>query len=512
MVDRTLRSEAEFLRPGAAGKLAMVAALVLTAVYFAMLTFAFPVGNPALFYLLILGEVFHVFQVSTYIWTVWDTSHVAPMDERHTPPVDVFITVCGEEEDVVAETVRAAVAMDYPDFAVHVLNDGYVAKKENWEAIERAARSLGASCVTRRAPGGAKAGNINNGLRETGGEGGRPIVVVFDADHVPHRDFLRRTIPHFADPSVGFVQAPQYYKNYRENLVTRSSWEQQQLFFGPICRGKNRMNAATMCGTNMAIRRDALLAVGGVAEESIAEDFLTGMRIHQRGMKSVYVPEILAEGLAPEDYLAYAKQQFRWARGALDVLFGRGLFTSPGLTWQQRLQYLSSVSFYFSGLVVAMNALIPVVYFFTGAVPVVVSTMSLAAVFLPYIFLTLFVLQRSSNDTFTFRALAFSMGSFAIHIKAVWAAATGARSAFEVTPKKKQAGNFVSLVYPHIAYALLVAVGVGVALVRDGASASLIANLAWAGLNIAVFAPSVRAALPERAPAAARPAAAAETR
>jgi cellulose synthase (UDP-forming) len=489
----------DFLRPSAVGRGTLLATTLLTIVYFAVIALAFPAGDPTLFALLILGEVFHVFQVLTYIWTVWDTGREAPRDEAHEPTVDVFITVAGEPEDVVAETVRAAVAMDYPSHRVYVLNDGFVAKKGNWREIDELARRLGATPITRRVPGGAKAGNINNATRETGGaSSGGEIIVVFDADHVPHRDFLRRVVPHFADPKVGFVQAPQYYKNFRENFVTRGSWEQQELFFGPICRGKNRMNSATMCGTNMAIRRVELVAAGGMAEDSIAEDFLTGIRLHARGLKSVYVPEVLAEGLAPEDYLAYAKQQFRWARGALDVI-GSGALLLPGLTWRQRLQYLSSVSFYFSGLVVAMNALIPIVYFFTGLVPIVVSTMALAAIFLPYIFLTLYVLQRSSNDTFTFRALAFSMGSFAIHVKAVWAAARGAKSSFDVTPKKRQEGNFVGLVWPHIAYVCLAAVGAGVALWREGLTASFMANLAWAVLNVAVFLPSIRAALPEPA-------------
>ncbi len=205
--------------------------------------------------------------------------------------------------------------------------------------------------------------------------------------------------------------------------------------------------------------------------------------------------EVLAEGLAPEDFLSYYKQQFRWARGALDV-FGRGFFAKKGLTWVQKLQYFSSVSFYFSGVVVLMNALIPVIYFFTGTVLLKISTMLLAVVFIPYIFLTLYILQESSNFSFTFRALTFSMGGFNIHIKAIWTALTRQKSAFSVTPKEQQYGNFVNLVIPHIAYITIVLIGIVVAVMREGTSAAFVANLAWAGLNVGVFVPFIYAALP----------------
>jgi cellulose synthase (UDP-forming) len=467
---------------------------VMALVYFGVLALIFPMGNPVLFSLLIVGEVFHVWQVLTFIYTVWDTSYMQKRDDSFAPPVDIFITVAGEPEELVRETVRAAKRMDYPAFEIHVLNDGYVAKKDNWRDIEALAASEGVHCITRTVPGGAKAGNINNALRLTDNS----YVAIFDADHVPHHDFLRKTVGYFADPEVGFVQTPQFYKNYAENYLTRSSWEQQELFFGPICKGKNRLNAATMCGTNMVISRRALRQVGGMCTESIAEDFVTGMFMHQLGYKSVYVPEVLAEGLATEDLVTYSKQQFRWARGALDIIFRYNPMFRPGLTWAQKIQYFASASFYLSGPIVLFDILLPLVFFFTGAVPVVASGMLLAAVFLPYMFLTLYCIQRSSNFTFTFQSLGFSMGSWYIHLRALWAAATRQRSAFQITQKSgsKNSGA-LRLVTWHILYIGVAAVGFALALSREGVSASLINNSAWALLNSVIFYPFIRAALPQ---------------
>lgn len=464
----------------------------LALVYFIVLTFWFPKGNSVLYWLLIAGEVFHLWQLFTYLYTVWDTEYRAPFDSRFIKPVDVFITVTGEPLEVVEETVRAAKAMRYPDFKVHILNDGFVAKKENWRDVEMLAQKLSVNCITRTVPGGAKAGNINNALRQTQ----NPLVAVFDADHVPHRDFLEKTVGYFTDPMMGFVQSPQYYKNFSENDVTRGSWEQQALFFGPICKGKNRLNSVTMCGTNMLISRKALVEVGGMCD-SIAEDFLTGFFMHEKGYKSTYIPEVLAEGLAPADFLSYYKQQFRWARGALDMVFKYNILFRKGVTLAQKIQYLSSISFFFSGLVVLMNALIPIVFLFTGLVPFQISTMVLAAIFLPYIFLTLYVLRQSSNFTFTFKSLAFSMAGFMIHIQALWAALLGKKTTFHVTSKQQIHGNFINLVYPHIAYIALLAVGMIVGAAREGLTPSVVTNSAWAILNVSIFMEFIRAAVPQ---------------
>lgn len=476
------------------GLLALNALMAL--VYLAVICFL-PPGNKILFSLLILGEIYHVWQVLTFIYSVWEPNYMPPRRKFIDPPgVDVFVTVAGEPVDIVEETVRAAKNMFYPNFNVHVLNDGYVAGKENWRDIEALANRLDVHCITRTVAGGAKAGNINNALKLTK----EPLVAIFDADHVPHPDFLEKTVQYFTSNKVAFVQTPQFYKNFATNYLTRSSWEQQELFFGPICKGKNRLNAATMCGTNMVIARHALDEVGGMYTESIAEDFVTGLFMHAKGYRSVYVPQVLAEGLATEDLLSYSKQQFRWARGALDVIFRHNPLFMRGLTMAQKIQYLASASFFLSGVVVAIDAALPLIFFYSGAVPIQVSGMILAAVFIPYIFLTLYCIQRSSNFTFTFSSLGFAIGAFNIHLRALAAAALRQKSAFSITPKQAERGNFLPLVKWHLIYIAAVAVGIPFSMYREGLSSSLINNIAWSMLNIVTFVPIIKAALPERPP------------
>lgn len=477
---------------GFSSKRLLVINAILSVIYFVALTFFFDHGNNLLFGLLIAGEVFHLWQIIGYCFTVWSPDYSAVFDKDFDKPVDVFITVAGEPVEIVEKTARAAKAMDYPNFKVYLLNDGYVAKKDNWQEIERLAKRLGIGCITRKVPGGAKAGNINNALRATKS----PYFVIFDADHIPYKNFLSEVMGYFADSKMGFVQTPQYYYNQSSNDITQTAWDQQSLFFGPIMTGKNRLNAAFMCGTNMAVSRKAIAEAGGMCEFNIAEDFLTSLFIHEKGWNSIYVPKVLARGLAPEDFLSYYKQQFRWTRGSLEVIFKYNPFLRRGLTWRQKFQYVISASYYLNGIVVLIDALLPLVFLYAGITAVSTSTMALAFIFLPYIILNLLILQLTSNYAYTYKAIAYSTSSFYLQIKAVIAVLTNQKTSFAVTSKQAVQGNFLYLVTPQILYIVAAVIGGFVAFNREGLSASLLANGAWAIVNVALFLPFIKAASP----------------
>ncbi|HWT55504.1 MAG TPA: glycosyltransferase [Candidatus Microsaccharimonas sp.] len=485
-----------FLQAVVAKKLLAVN-LLLAVAYFVGLVVLFQRGNPWLYAALVAGEVFHLWQLATLTHAAWDTRAEHEFMPDMEAPVDIYITVAGEPVSVVEKTVRAAIKIRYPNFRVFILNDGYVAKKSNWQDMELLAdkyHAEGVRCITRQTPGGAKAGNINHALSVTGA----PFVAVLDCDHVPSPEFLQRMMGYFVDSEVAFVQSPQYYRNHTDSFVANAAWQQQTLFFGPICRGKDRTNSLFMCGTNMIIRREALESVGGMKQDSITEDLLTSIIMHAKGWKSVYVPRILARGLAPEDLGAYWQQQFRWARGSLEVLVRYNPLFLRGLTFAQRMQYLASVTYYLTGIVVLIDAALPLFYFYAGIIPVTAATMSIALLFVPYIFLTLFLLQRISSYAFSFRAIAFSIASWPIYLMASVMAILRISTGFKVTSKEKSDANYIGLAMLHIVYIVAVLVGMYVAYHREGFTSSLITNSSWAILYIVMFGPFIRAALSDR--------------
>lgn len=485
-----------FLQPVRAKKwLALNFALAL--LYFVSLFF-FQHGNIYLYAVLLFGEIFHVWQLLTLIEAAWNTEVNHDFSRSFETPVDVYITVAGEPKSVVRKTLRAAAAIDYPHYHVYLLNDGYVAQKANWQDIEALAAELAddnVTCITRTIPGGAKAGNINHALSMTDA----PFVAILDCDHIPTKDFLKSMMGYFIDDRVAFVQSPQYYRNHATSFVANAAWQQQTLFFGSICRGKDHTNSLFMCGTNMVIRRQALEDVGGMRQESITEDLLTSLLLHAKGWHSCYVPKILARGLAPGDLGSYWQQQFRWARGSLEVLFKYNPVLLKGLTWRQRVQYLASVTYYLTGVIVLGDAVLPFFYFYGNLIPISSTTMAIALIFIPYIYLTLYSLQLVSNFAFSFRAIAFSIASWPIYLLAFLVTLFRIPSGFKITAKKREDKSHLALAVIHMVYCIAIFVGIGWAARRDGLSPSLITNASWGLLYVVLFLPFIRAAMSDKA-------------
>ncbi len=310
---------------------------------------------------------------------------------------------------------------------------------------------------------------------------------------IPHPDFLKNIIHLFKKDKIGFVQTPQYYKNNSLNEITEGAWDQQRFFFGPIMKGKNNVNSAFICGTNFAIRRVALEEVGGMCEDNIAEDFLTSLSIHQKGWQSEYIPQVMVEGLAPEDLLSYYKQQLRWSRGSLEVLFGSNPLFKKGLSIAQKIQYLSSALYYFNGVIILIDMSMPLLFLFFGLEPVATSTTAFAIFFIPYMFVNLYTLFITSNQTITFKTFSFAQSSFALQQLAIKSVLLKQQMSFSVTPKRAQEGNFLFLAYPHLGYCVLMIFAIGFGIYRDGFNPSVITNMTWGLFNITLFVPFILA-------------------
>ena len=441
-------------------------------------------GNPPLYGLLMAAQLFSVIQVLGYWHCIWHRR--APQAPPPSDPagwdVDVLICTYNEPYDIVASTVAAAVAMDGPH-RTWMLDDG---RRPEFADM---ARRLGARYLTRPNNKGAKAGNLNTALRRIGfGE----FIAVLDADHVPRRDMLERLMPWTADPAVAVVQAPQHYANRRNGFVAGGAMEQQDIFFGAILEGKDGCNASFCCGTNMVVRRSALDAIGGFDEDSVTEDAATTVSLHEQGWKTRYVNEIVADGLAPEDLGAYLSQQFRWARGNLQLLLC-GRLLRGRLRLSQRLQYAWSAAHYLSCFSTLVYLLLPCLALAFGIQPMGAATTDFVSHFLPYLAISLVVFLRSNDGNLRFRGIQLSFGLFPTYLSALASVVLGRKVGFVVTSKVRENGSFYRLVRPQLlVMAVLLAAMVDGALHYSGAST--VSNECWCVVNLALLRGVVKAA------------------
>lgn len=279
------------------------------------------------------------------------------------PSVDVFIPTYNEPPEVLEKTIVGAANIDYPNFTVWVLDDG----RRDW--LRAMCEAEGVRYLTRPDNSHAKAGNMNNGLRHATGD----FVAIFDADFVPHRNFLRRTIGLFDDPEVGIVQTPQHFFNQdpiQFNLGLNKDWpDEQRLFFDKMAECRDAWDAAFCCGSCSVTRRSALRAVGDqYPTESITEDLLTTLKLARAGFKTRYLNERLSMGLAAESLEAFFVQRARWCQGGIQSIFLRDGPLGPGVPFLHRLMF-----FPWGWLIQYpsrfMIMLIPVLSLWTGLMP-----------------------------------------------------------------------------------------------------------------------------------------------
>lgn len=413
----------------------------------------------------------------------------APAD---CPNVDVLVPARHEPREVLEKTLTALAGMTYPNKTIWLLDDSSDPAFMN--EAEELAREYGAKLFRRDERHGAKAGIINDCLKNLEGE----YVAIFDADQRPMPFFLNRLVPLLvANPDLAFVQTPQFYSNIDKNRVSRAAAAQQAVFYEYICEAKASSGAAFCCGTNVVFRRDALISVNGLDESSVTEDFATSIKLHEQGWKSLYYGRAYAMGMGPETLEAYFKQQFRWARGTLGVgirLFKQFFRRPRSLSLWQWIDYSLSGSFYLVGWAYLILLLCPFIYIAFGIPSYFARPEVYFAAFLPYLtFAVLVFFGGLRQRHYTLKQIVEGqlLGFLAapVHIRASLTALFGLKTSFGITPKGNGQTASLRAVWPQV---LICALNYVVFLwgtcrfIFEGEAAAGL-NAFWAGFHFAVF-------------------------
>lgn len=442
------------------------------------------IGYPPFYWILMAGITFTCFRILHEWYHYYSISLPAAPKQQHAFTVDIFTTFCaGEPYEMIVETLTAIQAIRYPHTA-------WLCDEANDPYLREVCARLGVRHVTRTNKKDAKAGNINNALQYATGE----LCVILDPDHVPSPDFLDPIVSHFNDPTVGFVQIVQSYSNLGDSLVAKGAAQQTFQFYGPIMATMNSYGTVMAIGANCTFRRAALDSIGGHAS-GLAEDMHTAMQLHAKKWRSVYVPAVLARGLVPTTMSAYYAQQLKWARGTFELL----VTTYPKLfrhfTWRQRLHYGTIPFHYFSGVVLFINFLIPILSLFLGVIPFQLDLLDFALLGLPAVasivlirhFVQRWVMEEEERGFHVVGGLLF-IGTWWIYILALFYTIIRKKVPYIPTPKDDSAPDNWKLNIPNILILLISLVAIVYGLSYDWSPYSMImAGIAAVNCGIMLF-------------------------
>ena len=235
------------------------------------------------------------------------------------PVVTVQLPIYNEMY-VVDRLIDAVCALDYPKekLEIQVLDDSTDETRDIAElAVRRqVARGFDITYLHRTDRTGYKAGALAAALKVARGE----FIAIFDADFVPPRDFLVRTVPYFENPRLALVQARWGHLNHDYSLLTRIQAILLDGHFVLEHGGRNRSGCFfNFNGTAGVWRREAIGDAGGWQHDTLTEDLDLSYRAQLRGWQFLFLPDLVTPAEVPVEMNAFKSQQHRWAKGSIQT-------------------------------------------------------------------------------------------------------------------------------------------------------------------------------------------------
>ncbi len=385
--------------------------------------------------ILIIAEIIGMIQFFNfqYLFTkkyVVERKTLADFKDGEVPNVDVLICTYNEPLKLVEKTMIAALNMNYVKgkLKVYICDDG---KRESMKALSK---KYGAGYITREGNEGAKAGNINNALKIIKGD----LFAVLDADMIPKKNFLERTVGYFSKEKLAFVQIPQVYYNqdmYQYNL-DKDIPNEQDFFMRDIQTARASINAVLHIGTNAIFRKKYVDKIGGYPTCSITEDMAVGMMLQEEGYETLFINEELVYGLSATTYADLVKQRDRWCRGNLQVIREFNPIFRKKLTLPQKIAYIDGVIYWFSSIQKMVYMLWPMAYLMFGVLVLRATIVELLTFFIPFYLGEMLVFKVLSPGNRSIKWSHIYEVAMAPHISlSVIRELFGVKTKFNVTPK-----------------------------------------------------------------------------
>jgi len=244
---------------------------------------------------------------------------VPPPPLAELPRVTIQLPIYNEMY-VADRLIDTVCEMDYPRelLEIQVLDDSTDETTDIAElAVRRhAARGFDIAYVHRVDRSGFKAGALEGGLKLASGE----FIAIFDADFIPPKEFLRRTLPHFGDAKIGMVQARWGHINQDYSLLTKIQSILLDAHFVLEHGGRNRAGCFfNFNGTAGVWRRAAIESAGGWQHDTLTEDLDLSYRAQLAGWRFVFLPDLVSPAEVPVEMNSFKSQQHRWAKGSIQT-------------------------------------------------------------------------------------------------------------------------------------------------------------------------------------------------
>lgn len=236
---------------------------------------------------------------------------IDPEDSPFLPPVSVVVPAYNEELGIAA-AVKSLMASDYPVLEVVVVDDG---STDGTAAVVEALNLPGVRVI--RQVNGGKPSALNTGIAAASHD----VLVLVDGDTVFEPDAMRALVAPLADPRVGAVSGNTKVGN-RRGLLGR--WQHIEYVIG--FNLDRRMFDVLQCmptvpGAIGAFRREVMEQVGGVSNDTLAEDTDLTMAVCRAGWRVVYAPEARAWTEAPASLGQLWRQRYRWCYGTMQAMW-----------------------------------------------------------------------------------------------------------------------------------------------------------------------------------------------
>lgn len=309
----------------------------------ALWLFLYGINNYYLVYLFLRKGKKELFQNVEFLKLFWLT-HTKDDLPKVTTQLPVY-----NERYVIKRLIDAVAGIDYPKelHEIQVLDDSSDETRGIVSELVDGYRAMGFNIkhITRENRDGFKAGALKEGLQKAEGE----FIAIFDADFVPDKDFLYKTIPFFYEKEkVAFVQTRWGYINRNYSLLTIAQSIGTDGHF-IIEQGARAWNGLYMNfnGTAGIWRKEAIVDAGNWQSDTLTEDLDLSYRAQLKGWNTKYLSHVVTPSELPMDANAYKSQQHRWAKGSIQTakkILPRLIRTHDG--WIKKIQAIIHLTQY----------------------------------------------------------------------------------------------------------------------------------------------------------------------